>query len=94
MKPIVFGLRPFGATGSTGAFCGLCRKIRGNASGALAQLGERVLCKHEVTGSIPVGSTRQPVTLAAWRGLPRLGLRAFGATGSTRTYGMADLKRP
>ena len=26
--------------------------------GALAQLGERVLCKHEVTGSIPVGSTK------------------------------------
>ena len=29
-------------------------KIRG----ALAQLGERVLCKHEVTGSIPVSSTK------------------------------------
>jgi hypothetical protein len=28
-----------------------------DAAGALAQLGERVLCKHEVTGSIPVGST-------------------------------------
>jgi hypothetical protein len=28
--------------------------------GALAQLGERVLCKHEVTGSIPVGSTIAP----------------------------------
>jgi hypothetical protein len=27
------------------------------ASGALAQLGERVLCKHEVIGSIPIGST-------------------------------------
>ena len=25
--------------------------------GALAQLGERVLCKHEVIGSIPIGST-------------------------------------
>ena len=25
--------------------------------GALAQLGERVLCKHEVVGSIPSGST-------------------------------------
>jgi hypothetical protein len=28
------------------------------ASGAVAQLGERVLCKHEVTGSIPVSSTK------------------------------------
>ncbi len=25
--------------------------------GAIAQLGERVLCKHEVVGSIPSGST-------------------------------------
>ena len=25
--------------------------------GAIAQLGERLLCKQEVTGSIPVGST-------------------------------------
>ena len=28
------------------------------SSGAIAQLGERVLCKHEVVGSIPSGSTR------------------------------------
>ena len=27
-------------------------------NGAIAQLGERLLCKQEVTGSIPVGSTR------------------------------------
>src|ERR1017187_1632853 len=26
-------------------------------SGAVAQLGERVLCKHEVSGSIPLSST-------------------------------------
>ena len=25
--------------------------------GAIAQLGERVLCKHEVVGSNPIGST-------------------------------------
>ena len=25
--------------------------------GAIAQMGERLLCKQEVTGSIPVGST-------------------------------------
>ena len=33
------------------------RKGRGRV-GAIAQLGERVLCKHEVVGSIPSGSTR------------------------------------
>jgi hypothetical protein len=27
-------------------------------AGVIAQLGERLLCKQEVTGSIPVGSTR------------------------------------
>ena len=30
----------------------------GKKAGAIAQLGERLLCKQEVTGSIPVGSTR------------------------------------
>jgi hypothetical protein len=30
--------------------------------GAIAQLGERVLCKHEVVGSIPSGSTRASVS--------------------------------
>ena len=29
----------------------------GDGAGAIAQLGERLLCKQEVTGSIPVGST-------------------------------------
>ena len=31
---------------------------RRHPKGAIAQLGERVLCKHEVVGSIPSGSTR------------------------------------
>jgi hypothetical protein len=30
---------------------------RQHPHGAIAQLGERLLCKQEVTGSIPVGST-------------------------------------
>ena len=30
-----------------------------SSDGAIAQLGERVLCKHEVVGSIPSGSTRR-----------------------------------
>ena len=33
--------------------------------GAIAQLGERVLCKHEVVGSIPSGSTRSREGVAA-----------------------------
>ena len=28
------------------------------ANGAVAQLGERLLCKQEVVGSIPISSTR------------------------------------
>ena len=34
----------------------------GQNAGAIAQLGERLLCKQEVTGSIPVGSTRTAET--------------------------------
>ncbi len=44
--------------------------------GAIAQLGERVLCKHEVVGSIPSGSTRwervYPECLRASRAADRL----------------------
>ena len=41
-------------------------------TGALAQLGERLLCKQEVTGSIPVSSTirrdwQVGVVRAGWR---------------------------
>ena len=32
-------------------------KHSSSGNGAIAQLGERVLCKHEVVGSIPSGST-------------------------------------
>src|SRR5215212_1748378 len=33
------------------------RDLGAAENGAIAQLGERVLCKHEVVGSIPSGST-------------------------------------
>ena len=36
--------------------CWLCKLSALN--GALAQLGERLLCKHQVIGSIPIGSTK------------------------------------
>jgi hypothetical protein len=41
-------------------------------AGAIAQLGERLLCKQEVTGSIPVGSTslRSYLELSAKRSAP------------------------
>ena len=29
-----------------------------HAIGALAQMGEQLLCKHQVIGSIPIGSTK------------------------------------
>jgi hypothetical protein len=42
-----------------------CRRVaqvgtKLGAPGAIAQLGERLLCKQEVTGSIPVGSITGP----------------------------------
>ena len=45
--------------------------------GAIAQLGERLLCKQEVIGSIPIGSTSGPDEAAAtnatrWRSSVRL----------------------
>ena len=55
-------------------------KIRG----AIAQLGERLLCKQEVIGSIPIGSTSFTTEVAAtsarsWRSSVRLhrALRLF-----------------
>ena len=35
------------------------REFYSREQGAIAQLGERLLCKQEVTGSIPVASTRK-----------------------------------
>ena len=37
--------------------------------GALAQLGERLICIQEVIGSIPIGSTNPPAS--AWREMGR-----------------------
>ena len=42
----------------------LCEVLSSKKRGAIAQLGERVLCKHEVVGSIPSGSTRVSDTAA------------------------------
>ncbi len=45
----------FGQRFETVAVRSACPTLGG--LGAIAQLGERLLCKQEVTGSIPVGST-------------------------------------
>ena len=49
-------------------------------SGAIAQLGERLLCKQEVTGSIPVGSTRANETERHW--LRAEGDQSIGCSGA------------
>ena len=41
------------------AACRRCR-IGGAAQGAVAQLGERLICNQEVVGSIPISSTSLP----------------------------------
>jgi hypothetical protein len=45
----------------------LFRFARRERLGAIAQLGERVLCKHEVVGSIPTGSTSRTATATMLR---------------------------
>ena len=35
--------------------------------GAIAQLGERLICIQEVVGSIPIGSTIYLVVIRIWR---------------------------
>ena len=60
------------------------------APGAIAQLGERLLCKQEVTGSIPVGSTRElpanglvfGAVEALWEGFCRPPERGFVPSGA------------
>ena len=37
------------------------------APGAIAQLGERLLCKQEVAGSIPAGSTGKCLQISCFR---------------------------
>ena len=45
----------------------LCADVGSLAIGALAQLGERLLCKQDVVGSIPSGSTKSGSDFA-WLG--------------------------
>src|SRR5207247_1374149 len=75
------------AKGAVSACCGKARARRGDAvetanlsqEGALAQLGERRLCKPEVTGSIPVRSTpeRSPPRFAGHDDFVRIAFRSM-----------------
>ena len=47
--------------------------------GAIAQLGERVLCKHEVVGSIPSGSTRRRLSSLGFSTPWLFRFRAYGS---------------
>jgi hypothetical protein len=58
-------------------------------SGGVAQLGEHLLCKQGVTGSIPVVSTRfwaLPKIEPSGLGRPRLGRRGRRVATATRSY--------
>ena len=70
-------------------------RIRLSGHGALAQLGERVLCKHEVVGSIPTGSTTLRPSGYAWRGHASgdAGTIYAGAEGRSVVLGEATWRR-
>ena len=53
-----------------------------SSDGAIAQLGERVLCKHEVVGSIPSGSTNRSAEDGERRTDRRSRRRVSGSTAS------------
>src|SRR5208337_1890719 len=55
-RPTIVGRRRTDDRGRDHLSCVFCSP---SADGAIAQLGERVLCKHEVVGSIPSGSTNR-----------------------------------
>ena len=54
----------------------------GALSGALAQLGERLLCKHQVIGSIPIGSTTAQTARARAKARSHVGERGRASAAS------------
>ena len=60
-------------------------------SGAIAQLGERVLCKHEVVGSIPIGSTSLRCAAAETATSKRVSAKTGWCKG-LRSYDLASLR--
>ena len=59
-----------GSTPTRPTICHFCVWL-----GALAQLGERLLCKHQVIGSIPIGSTNAMTTRRAAQAAAHVGKR-------------------
>ena len=61
-------------------------------AGAIAQLGERLLCKQEVIGSIPIGST----SFSEYNAKPRVQMRGFAMCFLHRLFfnNSDEVKRP
>ena len=55
-------------------------------SGAVAQLGERLLCKQEVVGSIPSGSTKHHLSIAVAKQRSTLVPRAEGPASRAASF--------
>ena len=62
-----------------------------SSTGAIAQLGERLLCKQEVTGSIPVGSTTLRVVPPLGIGCLSVRPRRFAPAGGRGPVGSTML---
>src|ERR1700676_4030302 len=80
--------------GVASASCGSACHLAGRMAfvfwyGAIAQLGERVLCKHEVVGSIPSGSTTLRPSGFAWRGHAGAEGRSVPGIAQRATTGLA-----
>ena len=54
--------------------------------GAVAQLGERLLCKQEVVGSIPSGSTKHHLSIAVAKQRSTLVPRAEGPASRAASF--------
>ena len=59
---------------------------KGGPDGAVAQLGERLLCKQEVVGSIPSGSTKHHLSLAVAKQRSTLVPRAEGPASRAASF--------
>ena len=66
------------------------RQVSGSGvpCGALAQLGERLICIQEVIGSIPIGSTKTSAMLRLWFRLSPFGADDPARAGSRGSTGV------
>jgi hypothetical protein len=66
------------------------------SKGAVAQLGEHLLCKQGVVGSIPISSTRVSVPLRGFRNIAAVlssnGPRGFAVPSPDEAAGSVDLR--